>query len=185
MTDDPRLHPLLQERFSPLHFDARHELNEDEVDVLLEAARWAPSAGNSQPWGFVVARRGSDSHRLLVEHLAASSARWAPEASALVVNLVHRSVAGTDWVFSEFADYDLGQAVAHLTIQAQSMGLAVRQFRAFDLDGLRSALQVEDGWEVLTMAAVGLAADRGAPMRERRAPEDLRRAVAARAPSPD
>ena len=64
------LHPLLSSRWSPLRFDDSHSLDPDEVAVLLEAARWAPSAGNSQPWAFVVGRRGDAVHRRLVSHLA-------------------------------------------------------------------------------------------------------------------
>lgn len=72
--------------------------------------------------------------------------RWAPSASALVVNLAHHKVDGTDWQYSEFADYDLVQAVVHMTIQVTSMGLICRQFRAFDLDKLTDDLHVpEDG----------------------------------------
>lgn len=79
-----------------------------EVGLLLEAARWAPSAGNSQPWAFIVGRRGDDIHRRLVHHLAGSSARWAPTASLLVANPSHWLVEDTDWDYSEFALYDLG-----------------------------------------------------------------------------
>lgn len=63
------LHPLLASRWSPTTFDTSHELTAAEVDLLLEAARWAPSAGNSQPWALIVGRRGDDTHRRLVRHL--------------------------------------------------------------------------------------------------------------------
>ncbi|HET7431766.1 MAG TPA: nitroreductase family protein [Nocardioides sp.] len=149
------LHPLLSRRWSPLHFDEQHTLARDEVAALLEAARWAPSAGNSQPWAFVVGRRGDAVHRRLAARLAPSARRWAPTASLLVANLSHRLVESTDWEFSEFAGYDLGQAVAHLTLQAQAMGLAVRQFRAFDRAGLAADFEVPAHWEVTSMAAVG------------------------------
>lgn len=151
----PQLHPLLSHRWSPVAFDARHELTPADVEVLLEAARWAPSAGNSQPWAFIMARRGDDRHRRLVKHLAGSSARWAPDASLLVANLSHRYVEGTDWEYSEFSHYDLGQAVACMTFQAQAMGLYVRQFRAFDRVGIASEFDVPSHWEVTTMSAVG------------------------------
>src|SRR5262249_26044899 len=78
---------------------------------LLEAARWAPSAGNSQPWAFIVGRRGDSTHRRLITHLAGSSARWAPTASLLIANLAHRCVEDTEWEYSEFSVYDLGHAV--------------------------------------------------------------------------
>jgi nitroreductase len=171
------LHPLLAGRWSPTTFDPAHELTAAEVELLLEAARWAPSAGNSQPWAFVVGRRGDATHARLVRHLAGSSARWAPTASALVANLSHRLVEGTDWEHSEFALYDLGQAVAHMTVQAHAMDLHVRQFRAFDRDGIAAEFAVPRHWEVTTLSAIGRVAgpDGGAgPARERRPRDDLR-----------
>lgn len=167
------LHPLLAARHSPSRFDPEHEVGGDQVAVLLEAARWAPSAGNSQPWAFIVGRRGDPVHARLVRHLARSSASWAPSASLLVANLAHRHVEGTDWDYSEFALYDLGQAVAHMTVQAQALGLQARQFRAFDREGLTGEFAVPSHWEVTTMAAFGRAADGAAtvpaPPRDRRA----------------
>lgn len=168
--------PLLRSRYSPLRFDRDHELAEAQLEVLLEAARWAPSAGNSQPWAFHPRRRGEQGHATLVEHLAGSSRRWAPDASALVVNLARREVDESGMPYSEFADYDLGQAVAHMTLQAQAMGLACRQFRAFDLDALEAALGVSPGWHVLTMTAIGVAATAAPGGRERRSLIDLRTA---------
>jgi len=138
-----------------LRFDEAHELTSDEVTVLLESARWAPSAGNSQPWAFVVGNRGDRVHERLVTHLFPSSRRWAPTAALLVANLSHRLVESTDWEYSEFAHYDLGQAVAHLTLQAQALGLGVRQFRAFDREGLAADFEVPAHWEVTSMAAIG------------------------------
>lgn len=149
------LHPLLARRFSPATFDPTHVLDDSDVQLLLEAARWCPSAGNSQPWAFILGRRGDDRHARLVRHLAGSSARWAPDASLLAANLSHRWVEGTDWEFSEFALYDLGQAVAHMTIQAQALGLFARQFRAFDREGIAAAFDVPPHWEVSTMTAFG------------------------------
>jgi nitroreductase len=151
----PSLHPLLASRWSPTTFDPAHELTTAEVEVLLEAARWAPSAGNSQPWAFLVGRRGDEVHGRLVRHLAGSSARWAPTASLLLANLAHRHVEDTDWEYSEFAHYDLGQAIAHLTFQARALDLYVRQFRAFDREAITAEFSVPDHWEVTTMAAVG------------------------------
>jgi nitroreductase len=149
------LHPLLAARWSPTTFDPEFEVEAAQVVLLLEAARWAPSAGNSQPWAFIVGRRGDATHRRLVRHLAGSSGRWAPSASVLVANLAHRYVPETDWEYSEFALYDLGQAVAHMTVQAQALGLSVRQFRAFDRDGVAAEFGVPAHWEVTSMSAFG------------------------------
>jgi nitroreductase len=84
--------PLLAARWSPTGFDAAYDVPAAEVEALLEAARWAPSAGNSQPWAFIVGRRGDDTHERMLRRLAGSSAAWALTASLLVANLAHRYV---------------------------------------------------------------------------------------------
>lgn len=166
------LHPLLSQRWSPTAFDPAHEISQEQVDLLLEAARWAPSAGNSQPWAFIAARRGEPDHARLIGHLAPSSARWAPSASLLIANLAHLLVEGTDWEYSEFALYDLGQAVAHMTVQARALGLQVRQFRAFDRTGLTDEFAVTAHWQVTSMTAVGCVLA-PAPARPRRTTPEL------------
>lgn len=160
-------------------FDASYELGPDDVELLVEAARWAPSAGNSQPWSFILGRRGDPTHRRLAGHLAGSASAWAPTASVLVANLCHRFVEDTDWDYSEFALYDLGQAVAHMTVQARALGLHVRQFRAFDRAALSVEFALPTHWEVTSMSAIGRVPppaqdDRGVvPQRERRPVDDL------------
>jgi nitroreductase len=181
MPDDmiaPGLHPLLAARWSPTTFDPTFALDAAQTELLVEAARWAPSAGNSQPWAFIVSRRGDDTHRRLVRHLAASSGRWAPSASVLVANLAHRYVADTDWEYSEFALYDLGQAVAHMTVQAQSLGLFARQFRAFDRTALADEFGVPSHWEVTTMSAFGrVPSDAGSAAYRPLEPSRMRRPI--------
>lgn len=180
--DDPQppraardIHPLLAGRFSPDKFDPSVAVDERAEELLLEAARWAPSAGNSQPWGFFTTRPGADDYERVAGHLAPSSARWALDAGLLVVTLTRRYVIDPEITYSEFADYDLGQAVAHLTLQAHAMGLAVHQFRAFDLPALTRELGPNPGWAIVSMIAVGApAAD--PPHRPRRTAADLRSA---------
>ncbi|MET9728190.1 nitroreductase family protein [Streptomyces zaomyceticus] len=162
------IHPLLAGRFSPYRFDPSAVVDDHGVGLLLEAARWAPSAGNSQPWGFFLGRPGEPEHDRVLPHLAPSSARWATDASLLVVTLTRRHVDDTRLLYSEFADYDLGQAIAHMTVQAQAMGLAAHQFRAFDLEGLTKELNPNPGWAIVSMVAVGKAAGGPPEGRDRR-----------------
>lgn len=170
------IYPLLRQRWSPRAFDPDHEVTPAEVDLLLEAARWAPSAGNSQPWAFVTARRGDAAHDRIVPSLARSSGAWAPTASLLLLNLCHRWVEDSPLEYSEFSMYDLGQAVAHLTVQAQAMGLFARQFRAFDREALEVAFAVGSGWELATITAIGrpMPVDGPVPQPERRPLTGLR-----------
>ena len=105
-------------------FDPVAMITPAHLDTLLDAARKAPSAGNSQPWMFIAGLRGDSVHSRLVPHLARSSAVWAPSASLLVANLAQIHLEDTpDWEYSEFSRYDLGQAVAHMSIQGLSLGL--------------------------------------------------------------
>jgi nitroreductase len=157
VTDVPELMPLLRERRSVRTYDESHELG-GELLTLLEAARWAPSAGNSQPWAFLVGRRGDEAHRTFVPLLAPSVRRWAPAASALLFAL-HQVASGPEDdapLYSDYAAYDLGQAVAQLTVQATALGLSCHQFAAFDHDGLAAACDVPSYWMVTTGIAVGL-----------------------------
>ncbi|MEJ7630651.1 MAG: hypothetical protein WKF54_13770 [Nocardioidaceae bacterium] len=78
------------------------------------------------------------------------------------MNVGHLFVEDTDWEYSEFSSYDLGQAVAHMSFQAQAMGMAARQFRAFDRDGLTEEFAVSAHWQIMTITAFGVVP---APMR--------------------
>src|ERR1051325_6835990 len=111
------LHPLLAERCSPRAFDPDHQLTDQQVTALLEAARWAPSASNTQPWRFAVTLRGTTEHAAVLDALAPFNQQWAQGASALIV--VAAETAGPDGAARPWAVYDTGQAVAHLSVQAQ------------------------------------------------------------------
>ena len=132
------LHPLLAERWSPRAFDPRHKLADTKLTALLEAARWAPSASNTQPWRFAVTRRGTTAHAAVFDALAPGNQAWAQAASALIVAAAETN--GPDGVERPWAVYDTGQAVAHLLVQAQHEGLAVHQMGGFDRDRLAAAL---------------------------------------------
>ncbi|TWG93240.1 nitroreductase [Nocardioides sp. J9] len=146
----------MHSRWSPSVFDDRHELTDEEVTRLLEAAQWAPSSGNRQPWRYVVAPRGSAAHRVLVPHLRRGNAGWVPRASVVFLSVV---VLGTDG--DELKDlvipvHDVGQASAHLTLQAHAMGLRAHQFGGFDHDGVAAGLGLPDGTRIVAGIAVGV-----------------------------
>ena len=167
--------PILRDRRSVRAFDESHELSSGSLDVLLEAARWAPSAGNSQPWAFLVARRSEPAHALFLPLLAGSVRRWAPDASALVFTL-HRTASGPEpdaLAYSDYALYDLGQAVAHLSVQAAALGLATHQFAAFDHSGLAAVAGVPPHWQVTTGIAIGRGIESEVRPRDRRPVEEF------------
>ncbi|MGI8870730.1 MAG: nitroreductase family protein [Mycobacteriales bacterium] len=147
---------VLRQRRSRSVFDPDLILSDNELRVLLEAARWAPSAGNSQPWRFLVGRRGDAAHRRIVAALSRGNLGWAPAASAILITLEQTATdPGSDLPYSDYAAYDLGQAAAHLTVQAQSMGLWTHQFAGFDHDRIAADFRVPDNLAVRTGIAVG------------------------------
>jgi nitroreductase len=147
------VHPLLAERWSPRGFDPAHELGEAAGTALLEAARWAPSAGNSQPWRFLVTRRGEQAHGRLFAALAPGNQAWAGTASALV--LVAARTVGDDGSPQPWALYDTGQAVHALVTQAQADGLAVHQMGGFDTGAVRAEFGLDDTLTPVVVLAIG------------------------------
>ena len=147
------VHPLLAERWSPRGFDQAHEIGDEALAALLEAARWAPSAQNSQPWRFLVTRRGEAAHDRLFAALAPGNQSWAGAASALV--LVAASTAGDDGRPQPWALYDTGQAVAALVTQAQADGLSVHQMGGFDAGAIRAGFGLADSLTPVVVLAIG------------------------------
>jgi nitroreductase len=147
------LHPLLAERWSPRALDAGYELTRAQLLGLLEAARWAPSAGNTQPWRFAVTLRRTDGFATVHDSLAPGNQAWASAASALVV--VAAETVAVDGAPRPWAVYDTGQAVAHLTVQAQHEGLAVHQLGGFDRARLAEELRLPASVTPLVVLAIG------------------------------
>ena len=172
------VHPLLAERWSPRGFDRAHDLDEEALTALLEAARWAPSAQNSQPWRFLVTRRGEQAHDQLLATLAPGNQAWAGAASALV--LVAARTVGDDGRPQPWALYDTGQAVAALITQAQADGLAVHQMGGFDTAAVRAEFGLGDTLTPAVVVAVGRrdgAADLPEPLAAREIAPRVRRPV--------
>jgi nitroreductase len=146
------LHPLLAYRWSPRAFDPAYELTTEQATTLLEAARWAPSASNTQPWRFAVTWRGTAEHAAILGALAPGNQVWAEAASALIVAAAE--TAGPDGADRPWAIYDTGQAVAHLTVQAEHDNLVVHQMGGFDRNRVAAVLGAP-GVTPLVVLAVG------------------------------
>jgi nitroreductase len=147
------LHPLLAGRWSTRAFDRDHVLSGSDVTRLVEAVHWAPSAGNSQPWRIGVAVRGTAEYAALLAALAPGNAVWAGATSALV--LVAAETVGPDGTARPWAEYDAGQAAAHLSVQAEADGLAVHQMGGFDPGRVKAAFDLPAGTKPLVVIAVG------------------------------
>ncbi|MFT4213467.1 MAG: nitroreductase family protein [Microbacterium sp.] len=155
LTDAPIL-DVLAERWSTRIFDPNTPIDEAALASALEAARWAPSANNTQPWRFVVARRGTPAHAAVVDALMDFNQVWAGDAAALVV---FAASATHDGKPMRWAAYDTGQAAAYFTVQAHASGLHTHQMGGFHRDAIAEAFGFGDELAAVTVMAVGALGD--------------------------
>ncbi len=157
---DHSIHELIQHRWSPRAYDAARPVPRAELMRLFEAARWAPSSRNEQPWRFLVLDRDAApaGRQMLFETLMQSNQAWAASAPVLVLAAVRTSYEDTG-ALNKMAYYDAGQAVALLTIQATSQGLSVRQMEGFDRARARQAFGIPAEFEPAVAMAIGYAGD--------------------------
>ncbi len=174
----------LRSRWSPSVFDIAHTLDDAAIETLLRAAQWAPSAGNSQPWGYVVAPRGSAAHGAFLPLLSRGNAGWVPRASLLLLagTQVAADPEGNGPKSADYARHDLGQASAHITLQARAMGLHAHQFAGFDHAAAAAEFGVPEHVSLMTGIAIGVHLEEGSG--DEPSPADREREERARARKP-
>jgi nitroreductase len=157
---DHEILDLIRQRWSPRAFDAARDVDRDDLLRLFEAARWAPSSYNEQPWGFVVAERERTpaAYQAMADGLLGHNPLWATTAPVLVLAAV-RLLLERNGEPNPHAWYDTGQAVALFTLQATSQGLGVRQMQGFDPVAARDACGVPADYEPAIIMAVGYPGD--------------------------
>jgi nitroreductase len=165
MPEQP-VHPLIAERWSPYAFSDR-SVPPEVLRSLLEAARWAPSGNNEQPWHFLVATRDEprDFQRLLGA-LMDGNVRWAARAPVLML-VVARLYADYRGHSGYRSYYEVGLAVGALLVQARVLGLEVHQMGGFHQDKARADLSIPEGFAPIAAIALGYYGDRAS------LPEDL------------
>lgn len=153
------IHPLLSHRWSPRAFSER-PVEQEDLRSLFEAARWAPSGGNGQPWSFVVGTRDDDeTYAALAACLDAGNAEWAPRAPVLSVAIA-RTVRNDKPALG--ALYDLGLAVMSLTVEATHRRLYVHQMGGFSKAAARERFEIPPEHEPVVMIAIGYLGEPGA-----------------------
>jgi len=151
------VHPLLAERYSPRSFSER-DITEAELELVLEAARLAPSSMNEQPWRFLVVRRGGEGYDALLDSLMESNRVWADKAPVLILNMASRTFA-RNGLPNMHAWHDLGLAIAQLTLQATALGLGLHQLGGFFPERAREAFGVPGDLDLVSVIAIGFPGD--------------------------
>jgi nitroreductase len=151
------LTPVVRTRFSPRAYTAR-VVTAGELERMFEAARWAPSCYNDQPWHFVYARKEeAAAFANILAALVPFNQAWAGQAS-VVGFAVARATFAQNGKPNGWAHYDTGAAMANLTAQATSEGLTVHQMGGFDPAKAREVLGLPEGYEPAAAFAIGEAA---------------------------
>lgn len=152
--------PIFLDRWSPRAFTGE-VISESDLLTILDAAHWAPSASNQQPWRFVYALQGSEDWDKFVGLLVESNQEWAKNASALIF-VISRDFNGD---FSEGRksythSFDAGAAWGHLAMQARLSGFYAHGMGGIKHDEIREAFAIPEGYRVEAGVAVGRLADK-------------------------
>lgn len=160
------IHPLLSQRWSPRAF-ADRPVEPARLVALLEAARWAPSSYNEQPWHFIVAPRvETESFDRLLGCLSRGNASWAGKAPVLMLAVAQ--LVDEDGDPNRHAFYDVGQAVAQMALQALDLGLYMHQMAGFDVEKAQQVFAIPTQFEPAAAIALGYLGDpAGLPERYR------------------
>ena len=145
--------PIFHERWSARAF-ADRDVPKEDLRRVFEAARWAPSSNNEQPWRFVVGTRGTTTHGKLFESLVGFNQSWAGKAPVLILGVAKTRFSQKD-APNAYALYDLGAASAYLVLQAAALGLTTHQMAGFDREKARTLLGIPEGYELGSVIALG------------------------------
>ncbi|MGH1362846.1 MAG: nitroreductase family protein [Calditrichia bacterium] len=151
------LHPLISKRWSPRAFSDK-PIEPKKIELLFEAARWAASANNEQPWRFLYATPDQQLFNEMVNCLKPGNQPWASKAGMLVTTVVSSRFSRNDKP-NGHAFHDMGLAVGNLSLQATSMDLYLHQMAGFYADKTIEVLEIPDGFQPVTFIAVGYLGD--------------------------
>lgn len=159
------VYPLIKMRWSPRAFSDK-PVEKEKLQSLFEAARWAPSSMNEQPWRFIVGQKGEATWEKIHDSLVEFNQRWAIQAPVLVVNLAKKTFTYKGRDNTTFM-YDTGQAVAFLIIEAVNQGLVAHQMGGFHAEKISELFGIPEDFLPISVTAIGYQGD---PMQ---LPEDM------------
>lgn len=153
-----QVHELIQKRWSPRAFSGQ-PIAPEVLRSLFEAARWAPSSYNEQPWAFLVATADDkENHAKLLSTLVEFNQGWAKHAPLLAIAVSELAFANNGHP-NRNAFYDTGAAVANLSAEATSRGLFVHQMAGFDPHKAIELFEIPNGWEPIAAFTIGYPGD--------------------------
>ena len=147
------VHEIIANRRSPRSFNEAATIANEDLTAILEAARWAPSAFNGQPWRFFVGKRGDEVFTRILSSLGDFNKSWAKNASALIL-VAGKTVRGDGSIHADY-QYDCGLAVAQLVVETHHRGLIAHQMTGFDKAIAQDVLSIAPELLPVVVIAVG------------------------------
>ncbi len=154
---NPSVHELIKKRWSPRAFKSEM-ISDHELFSMLEAARWAASSMNEQPWRFIYARKGEAAHDQIVSALMDGNKSWAKDAPVLIATVIKTTLTRNNNP-NGAAAHDLGLAIGNLSLQATSLGIGVHQMGGFHRDIIREQFDLPEDYAPVTVLALGYFGD--------------------------
>jgi nitroreductase len=151
------IHDLLRRRWSPRAFDER-PVEADKLLSLFEAARWAPSSNNAQPWRFILGVKEEPAlHQRLFGCLTAGNQKWVQRAPVLILSLARLTFE--DGTPNRHAYHDVGLAAGNLVLQATAVGLAAHQMAGYHVEKVRIDCAIPPDYDPVAVIAIGYPGD--------------------------
>lgn len=150
------LEPILH-RWSPRAYSDR-EVSTEDLKKGFEAARWAASSYNEQPWRFLVGRRGDATYQKIFDALVPFNQDWAKSAPVLILSAARKHFAHNGEVNRHFW-HDTGAAMANFAVQITALGLHAHSMAGFDHEKAQAAFEIPDDFETIAVTAVGYFGD--------------------------
>ena len=147
------VHEIIATRRSPRSFNETATISNEDLTAILEAARWAPSAFNGQPWRFFVGKRGDEVFTQIMTSLGDFNKSWAKNASALIL-VAGKTVRGDGSIHADY-QFDCGLAVGQLVIETHHRGLIAHQMTGFDKAVAQEVLSIAPELLPVVVIAVG------------------------------
>lgn len=148
-----KINPSILSRWSPSSMTGE-ELSDEEIMSLFEAARWAPSSSNNQPWRFIFAKRNTEYWNKFFNLMVEGNKIWTKNAAVLVVVISRKNFEHNEKP-SKTYQYEAGSAWENLALEATSRGLAAHGMAGFDYEKAKKDLDIPDNFDVMAMIAIG------------------------------
>lgn len=142
----------ISSRWSPRAFDPEQPISLETLALIFEAARWAPSSGNGQPWNFIVGHNFDKCHQDILATLNEGNQIWAQNAPVLLISVAKLSRNDRP---NRFAFHDVGLATENLILQAGELGLFCHFMGGFSADKAREVFSIPDDYEPVAAGAIG------------------------------